>query len=199
MGNIFSDRIADVPRSFIREILKVAIDESIISFAGGLPNRDLFPLKEIKAATNTVLDTAGKDALQYSSSEGHAELREWISKRYKTKGLTISPDHILITTGSQQGLDLLGKTLLNEKDAVVIEEPGYLGAIQAFSVYRSTFFPIPITRDGIDAEMLAHTLAHRTIKLFYCVPNFQPFRDQLFHEEPGDCRRDTQRQKNDSG
>jgi 2-aminoadipate transaminase len=173
MGNIFSDRIADVPRSFIREILKVAIDESIISFAGGLPNRDLFPLKEIKAATNTVLDSVGKDALQYSSSEGHGELREWISKRYKTKGLTISPDHILITTGSQQGLDLLGKTLLNEKDAVVIEEPGYLGAIQAFSVYRATFFPIPITRNGIDTEMLAHTLSHHMIKLFYCVPNFQ--------------------------
>jgi 2-aminoadipate transaminase len=173
MGNIFSDRIADVPRSFIREILKVAIDESIISFAGGLPNRDLFPLKEIKAATNAVLDAAGKDVLQYSSSEGHGELREWISRRYKAKGLSVSPEHILITTGSQQGLDLLGKTLLNEKDAVVIEEPGYLGAIQAFSVYRSTFFPIPVTQDGIDADMLAHTLAHHAVKLFYCVPNFQ--------------------------
>lgn len=173
MGDIFSDRITDVPRSFIREILKVAIDESVISFAGGLPNRDLFPLKEIKAATNKLLDTAGKDVLQYSSSEGHAELREWIANRYKTRGITVSPGNILITTGSQQGLDLLGKTLLNEGDGVVIEEPGYLGAIQAFSVYRSTFFPIPISSDGIDTDMLKHTLAHHAIKLFYSVPNYQ--------------------------
>jgi len=78
MGNIFSDRISDVPRSFIREILKLAVDESVISFAGGLPNRDLFPLEEIKKATNKLLEESGKDVLQYSSSEGFVELRELI-------------------------------------------------------------------------------------------------------------------------
>ncbi len=173
MGNIFSDRIADVPRSFIREILKIAVDESVISFAGGLPNRDLFPLKEIKDAVNRVLEESGKDALQYSSSEGYPGLREWISKRYKVKGLIVKPDNILITTGSQQGLDLLGKTLLNERDGVVIEEPGYLGAIQAFSIYRATFHPVPLTHEGIQVNRFQQIVSRHAVKLFYCVPNFQ--------------------------
>lgn len=173
MGNIFSDRISDVPRSFIREILKVTLDESVISFAGGLPNRDLFPLEEIKAATAKLLDESGKDVLQYSSSEGYRELREWIAGRYRERGMTIDPDNILITAGSQQGLDLLGKTILNEGDSVVIEEPGYLGAIQAFSVYRSRFHPIPIHDNGIDIDLLGQTLSRHPVKLMYCVPNFQ--------------------------
>ena len=173
MGNIFSDRISDVPRSFIREILKIAVDESVISFAGGLPNRDLFPLKEIKDAVNKVLEGSGKDALQYSSSEGYPGLREWISKRYKVKGLVVKPDNILITTGSQQGLDLLGKTLLNDRDGVVIEEPGYLGAIQAFSIYRATFHPVPLTHEGIQVNRFQQIVSRHAVKLFYCVPNFQ--------------------------
>ena len=173
MGNIFSDRISDVPRSFIREILKFTIDESVISFAGGLPSRDLFPLEEIKAATQKVLETAGKDALQYSTSEGYEELREWIVNRYESKNITIHPDNVLITTGSQQGLDLLGKTFLNEGDNVVIEEPGYLGAIQAFSIYRATFFPVPVNPEGMVTDLLEQATTHHLIKLMYCVPNFQ--------------------------
>jgi 2-aminoadipate transaminase len=175
MGSIFSDRISDVPRSFIREILKVAVDRSVISFAGGLPNRDLFPLAEIKAATNKVLDESGRDALQYSSSEGCRELREWIAERYRAKkGITVDPDEILITSGSQQGLDLLGKTVLNKGDGVVIEEPGYLGAIQAFSLYRSAFHPVPVGPEGIALDKLQETISSDVrIKLFYCVPNFQ--------------------------
>src|ERR1039458_9548551 len=173
MGNIFSDRISDVPRSFIREILKITLDESVISFAGGLPNRDLFPLEEIKAATAKLLTESGKDVLQYSSSEGYRELREWIAARYRKKEMTIDPDNILITAGSQQGLDLLGKTILNEGDSVVIEEPGYLGAIQAFSIYRSRFHPVPVNPEGMDLDMLGQVLSSHTVKLMYCVPNFQ--------------------------
>jgi 2-aminoadipate transaminase len=173
MGNIFSDRISDVPRSFIREILKFTIDESVISFAGGLPNRDLFPLKEIKAATNKILDTAGRDVLQYSTSEGYWDLRKWITERYKLKGIVVDPNNVLITTGSQQGIDLLGKTILNEGDNVVIEEPAYLGAIQAFSIYRSKFFPVPLTMEGVDTDTFEKAIAKDNIKLFYCVPNFQ--------------------------
>lgn len=174
MEDIFSDRIADVPRSFIREILKVAIDESIISFAGGLPNRELFPLLEIKTAAERVFDESGREALQYSSSEGDAGLRGWIARRYEEKkGVRINPDNILITTGSQQGLDLLGKTLLNDGDGVIIEEPGYLGAIQAFSLYKPAFAPVPVDSDGINTELLEQALSGRQAKLFYCVPNFQ--------------------------
>ena len=173
MGNIFSDRISDVPRSFIREILKLAVDESVISFAGGLPNRDLFPVEEIKKATAKLLDEAGKDILQYSSSEGYRELREWIADRYRSKSIIVHPDNILITSGSQQGMDLLGKTLLNDGDGVIIEEPGYLGAIQAFSIYKSRFHPAPVTEEGVDLDAFHHAVTSNVIKLFYCVPNFQ--------------------------
>jgi len=171
---IFSDRIADVPRSFIREILKVALDPSVISFAGGLPNRELFPVEALRRAACAVLDTEGRDVLQYGSSEGHLGLREHISERYRLKaGLDVPVDSILITSGSQQGLDLLGKVLLNDGDALVIEEPGYLGAIQAFSLYRPTFLPVPLLPDGMDPDALRAALARFRPKLLYAVPNFQ--------------------------
>ncbi|HUT30525.1 MAG TPA: PLP-dependent aminotransferase family protein [Sedimentisphaerales bacterium] len=174
MNNIFSDRISDVPRSFIREILKVAVDTSVISFAGGLPNRDLFPVNELRAAANKVFDSAGKEVLQYSNSEGYPGLREYISERYRQKaGLSVPVESILITSGSQQGLDLLGKTFLNEGDDVIIEEPGYLGAIQAFSVYKSVFNPVPVTEEGMDVGCLRKVISTKSPKLLYTVPNFQ--------------------------
>ena len=120
MDAIFADRIIDVPRSFLREILKAAAEPDTISFAGGLPSRELFPLEEIRHATNKVFDIAGADALQYANSEGFIGLREWIAQRYRDKHqLYINPEHILITSGSQQGLDLIGKTLLNDNDDVM--------------------------------------------------------------------------------
>lgn len=171
---IFSDRIMDVPRSFIREILKVTLDQTVISFAGGLPNRALFPVEALKEATCKVFDTHGRDVLQYASSEGHTGLREYISARYRQKArLDVPIDSILITSGSQQGLDLLGKTLLNDGDPIVIEEPGYLGAIQAFSLYRPKFLPIPVSTEGMDVGMLRMALSDNKPKLMYAVPNFQ--------------------------
>ena len=173
-GQIFSDRISDVPRSFIREILKVAVDSSVISFAGGLPYRELFPVKELQAAANKVFETSGKEALQYSNSEGYVKLREWISERYlETMGLSIPVENILITSGSQQGLDLLGKTFLNEGDNVIIEEPAYLGAIQAFSVFKAVFNPVPLTEEGMDIDSLKGAISAKSPKLMYTVPNFQ--------------------------
>ena len=171
---IFSDRITDVPRSFIREILKVALDPSVISFAGGLPNRELFPVTALQEATSKVFETHGRDVLQYANSEGHSGLREYISARYREKAdLNIPVDDILITSGSQQGLDLLGRTLLNDGDAVIIEEPGYLGAIQAFSLYRPRFLPVPVSGAGMDPAALATVLHNDRAKLIYTVPNFQ--------------------------
>ena len=114
MDNIFADRINDVPRSFIREILKVAQDPTLISFAGGLPNKDLFPVDALNIATAKVFDRDGKAVLQYSQSEGYLPLREFIAQRYKdSQGLNINVEDILITSGSQQGLDLLGKIYIN--------------------------------------------------------------------------------------
>ncbi|PID72233.1 MAG: aspartate aminotransferase [Desulfobulbus propionicus] len=170
----FSDRISDVPQSFIREILKVTLDDSIISFAGGLPNRNLFPVEALQQAAHEVFSCDGREALQYSSSEGYLPLRQYISERYRQKqGLDIPPEAILITTGSQQGLDLLGKVLVNHKDKVIIEEPGYLGAIQAFSVYRPTFTPVAVDHAGMDIPALHNALSGELPKLIYTVPNFQ--------------------------
>ncbi len=172
-GIPFADRIADVPRSFIREILKVAVDHTVISFAGGLPSRDLFPVEEIRAASDKVLRTSGADALQYSTTEGFPPLRELIAGRYRARGIAVEPSDVLITSGSQQGLDLLGKTLINEGDRVVIEEPGYLGAIQAFSLYRPAFRPVRLNACGVDIGLLEEALTGAPASLYYAVPNFQ--------------------------
>lgn len=173
MKPTFADRINDVPRSFLREILKVAVSDDVISFAGGLPNRALFPADAIRAAADAVLVSDAGSALQYGSSEGYRPLREWIAARYHSRGLDVAADDVLVTTGSQQGLDLIGKVLLNEGDTVAIEEPGYLGAIQAFSIYRPDFAGVPLTGDGIDVDHLGVVLRERGPRLFYTVPNFQ--------------------------
>lgn len=171
---IFSDRISDVPRSFIREILKTTVRPEVISFAGGLPNRDLFPVAEIEEATMHVLRHDLKDSLQYSTSEGYLPLREYIAERYqKRHGLSVHPDEILITNGSQQGLDLLGKIMLNEGDSVILEKPAYLGAIQALSLYRPRFETVPLLSHGADTAALEEILQRCSPKLFYSVPNFQ--------------------------
>ena len=174
MKNLFADRMATTHKSFIREILKVTQDDNVISFAGGLPNPKLFPVKELADACRKVLLKDGENVLQYSTTEGYLPLREYITGRYFVKkGLRVSPDEILITNGSQQGLDLVGKVFLNKGDRIVIERPGYLGAIQAFGVYEPEFVPVPLLDDGIDIDLLEKALKANDIKLFHTVINFQ--------------------------
>ncbi len=172
METLFADRIADVPKSFIREILKTTIQPDLISFAGGLPNREFFPVGEIKESCIRVLDTAGEESLQYSTTEGYLPLREFICARYAGKGISVTPDEIVITNGSQQGLDLISKTLLNEGDGVMIERPGYLGAIQTFALYRASFIQVPLEEDGPVIDDVAAAVK-KNPGLFYSVPNFQ--------------------------
>jgi 2-aminoadipate transaminase len=174
MDIAFADRMAGVPRSFIREILKVALDHSYISFAGGLPNRDLFAAKELKAAAGKIFKTFGNDVMQYANSEGFIGLREKIAQRYlDKKGIKIPAEQILITTGSQQGIDLLAKCLINEGDPLIIEEPSYLAAIQAFSIFRPKFIPILLNNDGIDIRRLKQVFNTVKPKMMYTVPEFQ--------------------------
>lgn len=174
MEELIAERMHHVHESLIREILKVVNDPRIISFAGGLPNPDLFPMAEIEEACVRVLREDGKAALQYATTEGYPPLREYIAARYRrTKGLEIDPSEILIVNGSQQGNDLMGKVFLNEGDGLLLERPSYLGAIQSYSVYRPTFLPIPLRDDGVDTASLADTLATSRAKLFYGIPNFQ--------------------------
>lgn len=174
MENKFARRMGSVHRSFIREILKVTADPSIISFAGGLPNPECFPCEAIAEAAQRALTDHPVSALQYSTSEGDPELRAWIAERYhKRMGLDLSPDDILITTGSQQCVDLVAKVFLNQGDVVVLERPAYLGAIQSFSVYEPRFRTIPLHDDGPDLDALETLLDEGPAKLFYAVPNFQ--------------------------
>ena len=170
----FARRMQNAHRSFIREILKVTANPEIISFAGGLPGPDYFPVDEIREATNRVLKEAGVAALQYSSSEGYPPLREWVAERYRTRyGLDIDPDEVLITNGSQQGLDLLGKVFIDPGDSVLLEAPGYLGAIQALGMYEPEFAAVPLTDTGIAVDGLAERLRTTDVKLCYTVPTFQ--------------------------
>jgi len=173
-NNLFADRMGIAHKSFIREILKVTGDSNIISFAGGLPNPDFFPASEIAKASAKVLENDGGNVLQYSTTEGYLPLRKYIAQRYfKKNGLKMDPDEILITNGSQQGLDLIGKAFLNKRDKVIMESPGYLGAIQAFSLFEPVFKPVPLLNDGIDINILEKTLTDEQIKLVYTVPTFQ--------------------------
>jgi 2-aminoadipate transaminase len=173
MKELFADRISNVPRSFVREILKVTEDPDIISFAGGLPNPISFPHKEIRVSANDVLKYSSNQALQYGSTEGYKPLRNYIADRYQNSNLDVDPDNILIINGSQQGLDLIGKVFLNPKDIVLIERPTYLAAIQSFGLYEPKFVSIPLLDDGIDINMLEDKIESLKPKLFYSIPNFQ--------------------------
>ena len=174
MKELFADRMATIHKSFIREILKVTQDSNVISFAGGLPNPKLFPVKEFADACLKVLQDDGENVLQYSTTEGYLPLREFIAERYFVKrGLKANPDEILITNGSQQCLDLIGKVFLNKGDRIIIERPGYLGAIQAFGIFEPRFVPISLLDDGIDTDLLEKELEAGETKLFHTVINFQ--------------------------
>lgn len=168
----FAQRMGGVGKSFIREILKVTEDPEIISFAGGLPNPAFFPVEPIAQAAAKVLRDSGREALQYRTTEGSRPLREWIANRYQRKGVHVTADEILITTGSQQGLDLAGKIFLDPGDRVIIERPGYLGAIQALGMYQAAFAPVTLEEDGVDLNGLRQALADGP-KLYYAVTNFQ--------------------------
>ena len=170
----FAKRMGKTPKSFIREILKVTENPSIISFAGGLPNPALIDVNGISLAASTVLGQDGKSVLQYSTTEGYLPLRQFIAERYRKRlGLSVSPDEILITNGSQQCLDLIGKVFIDNGDHIAIERPGYLGAIQAFSLYEPVFQPVNLDKSGLDPVMLVQVLDTNPVKLFYGVPNSQ--------------------------
>jgi 2-aminoadipate transaminase len=170
----FARRTRRMQRSAIREILRVTEDPAVISFAGGLPNPNSFPVADVAEAAARVLRDAGSSALQYATAEGYRPLREFIARRYQEKrDLHIDPDEILITNGSQQGLDLLAKIFVDPGDGILLERPAYLGAIQAFSAYEPDFDGVTLENDGVAVDDLLKALATRRHKLFYTVPNFQ--------------------------
>lgn len=154
--------------SVIREILKVTEKPGIISFAGGLPSARTFPVEAFAAACETVLRTDGPAALQYASSEGLPALREWIAGQLPWD---VNPDQVLITTGSQQGLDLVAKVLIDQGSTVLVETPTYLGALQAFTPMEPTIVGVQSDAEGIDVDDLAKKAPGA--RFLYVLPNFQ--------------------------
>lgn len=170
----FSNIIKGSKASFIREILKLTVKKEIISFAGGLPDPSLFPREDIQHATNITFKKYEDSLFQYSTTEGHSGLREWIAKEFSnTHDVNVSPNQVLIVSGSQQALDLVGKIFINPKDIVAMESPSYLGAIQAFSMYSPVFEEVELLEDGIDTDQLSTVINRNTTKFFYGIPNFQ--------------------------
>jgi 2-aminoadipate transaminase len=156
----------------IREMLKITEQPEVISFAGGLPAPEIFPVAEIQEAARRVLDDHGPAALQYSTTEGYLPLRELLVRHMARYGIHVGPDNVLITSGSQQALDLIGKLLLNPGDLVLTEAPTFLGAIQAFTAYQAQFVTVPIDDEGLQVDQLEEALRAGP-KFLYVLPNFQ--------------------------
>lgn len=158
--------------SAIRELLKVTADPEIISFGGGLPAPEVFPIAEIRAAADRVLDQHGPQSLQYSATEGYLPLREMLARHMDRYGIHVTPANILITSGAQQALNLVGKLFINSGDRILTEEPTYLGALQAFTSYQAQYLPVPIDDEGLRLDKLEEALRAGP-KFMYVLPNFQ--------------------------
>jgi 2-aminoadipate transaminase len=176
MHTLWDERYAlrtdNIGSSAIRELLKLTSLPDVISFAGGLPAPDVFPIEQFKEAADVVLTEMGDRALQYGTTEGYQPLREMIARNATKYGIQITADNVLITTGSQQALDLLGRIFINRGDRILVESPTYLGAIQAWNAYGVKYVTIPLDDDGMRTDMLEERL--RTgIKFIYVLPNFQ--------------------------
>lgn len=168
----FAHRTQRLKSSAIRELLKITDDPEVISFAGGMPAPEVFPTKEIEAACIRVLRDQGAKALQYSATEGYTPLREMIARHTARLGIQVSVDNILITSGSQQALDLLGKIFINRGDRILVESPTYLGALQAWNAYGAEYVSVPMDDGGMIPEELEKALRYGP-KFIYLLPNFQ--------------------------
>lgn len=171
----FANRMDYITASEIREILKVTENPEIISFAGGLPAPELFPVEEIIEVSRIVLEEEGAQVLQYTTTEGYLPLRRWIAGRMNFRlNTNLLPDNIILTHGSQQGLDLSGKLFLDEGDIVLCESPTYLAAITAFRAYGCSFIEVPTDDDGMIPDELEKILkTNDRVKLIYVIPDFQ--------------------------
>ncbi|MFH1221057.1 MAG: PLP-dependent aminotransferase family protein [Candidatus Eisenbacteria bacterium] len=166
------DRCSLMSSSAIREILKFTQQPDVISFAGGLPAPEIFPVKEIEEATVHVLRTRGREALQYGVTEGIPELRHALAKKMHHYGIAAEPENIFPTNGSQQALDLLARIFIGKDDVVITGSPTYLGALQAFRTYEPRIIGIPIDDDGMQVDILEDVLKKEKVKFIYILPNF---------------------------
>jgi len=168
----FAQRTQTIKSSAIRELLKLTQRPEVISFAGGLPAAELFPVDQFREACQRVLADHATAALQYGPTEGYLPLREMIVENLRRYGIMASPENVLITSGSQQALDLIAKLLINPGDRILVEAPSYLGALQAFNVFGAEYVTVPIDNDGIRTDLLEGALRSGP-KFMYILPNFQ--------------------------
>jgi len=168
----YANRTLGIKSSAIRELLKVTQKPEIISFGGGLPAPDVFPVQRFEEACRKVLAETGSQALQYGTTEGYQPLRDMIAHNMARYGIVATADNVLITSGSQQALDLIGKLLINRGDRILVEAPTYLGALQAFNVYGAQYVSVPVDNDGLITEHLDASLRTGP-KFMYVLPNFQ--------------------------
>ncbi|MDN7012179.1 PLP-dependent aminotransferase family protein [Methanoculleus sp. FWC-SCC3] len=170
----FSSRMGRVPESFLEELFRVSGVPGVISFAGGLPGSAYIDVEGIREAAREVFSEEGRTALQYTTTDGYLPLREFIADRYRRRlGLPAMPEEIQIVNGSQQCLDLVAKIFLDPGDAVGMERPGYLGAIEAFSLYEPDFYSVPLEEDGPDLAAFESLIRGHAPKFFYGIPNSQ--------------------------
>jgi 2-aminoadipate transaminase len=168
----YAQRTQRMKGSAIRELLKLTENPEVISFAGGMPAPDVFPVEEFAAACKTVLKEYSAEALQYGATEGYRPLREMIARHTGRYGVSVSSDNILITSGSQQALDLIGKVFINPGDRILVEEPTYLGALQAWNAYGAEYVTVPMDENGMITDALEGAL-RSGVKFIYVLPNFQ--------------------------
>jgi len=168
----YAQRTQKMKASAIRELLKITEQPNMISFGGGFPAPDVFPVEEFKRACNIVLETKGPDALQYGGTDGYVPLREMIARHTSAIGINVDIDNILITSGSQQALDLLGKIFINRGDRILVENPTYLGALQAWNAYGAEYITVPVDEYGMKTDLLEEALRIGP-KFIYVLPNFQ--------------------------
>lgn len=170
--NRYAQRTQRMKGSAIRELLKFTEDPDMISFAGGMPAPDAFPIEELSVACERVLREQGEQALQYGSTDGYRPLREMIAQQSKRYGIEVTAENILITSGSQQALDLLGRIFINPGDRILVENPTYLGALQAWNAYGAEYIPAPFDEEGMITSELENSL-RSSPKFIYALPNFQ--------------------------
>ncbi len=169
----FADRLNQVETSAIRELFKLLGKPGIISFAGGFPDSAMFDVEGIRAASNQALTDEPGAALQYGATEGYQPLREQLASFMKAKGaLDVAPDQLIVTTGSQQALDLLGKTMISPGDKVIVEGPTFLATIQCFRLYGAQLISAPVDGSGVDTEQLEQLIAEHRPKMVYLIPTF---------------------------
>ena len=168
----FASRLNNVETSAIRELFKLLGKPGIISFAGGFPDPALFDVEGIRMASEQVLSGHPGAVLQYGATEGWGPLREALSGYLADKGITATPEQIIATTGSQQGLDLIGKTMINPGDKVIVEGPTFLATIQCFRLYGAELVSAPIDGDGVKVDELERLIIEHKPKLVYLIPTF---------------------------